>query len=337
MRRQSTGDRAPRCPLEWAWITAVRAAQGVMSLTSLPLGWGRMDLPRTPPLALRLLPQAQRAFLIPAAGLSLGLHGVVVTLALAGPAQWITPRPASITARQTAAAAITYVDITRSPDPPSGRSANSAARYGTRSPSAPTHGSSPSVAGLPPVRPAVLTFPTAALPLALRISGLQPTTADAPVSSSRVGTGPAGGVDAVVGRSGDGWRGSSQVAELLTKAGDACPELRLPRPDAGRTGLEVAVSFVVDSLGAVDASTLQVVQAPGRSVLEMRFIPHIYALGATARVDRRLPEATADFGAIIARDVLRHVAGLQFRPGTRNGRPTRSSVMISCRSEQSGQ
>jgi hypothetical protein len=284
------------------------------------LGWGRMDLPRTPPLALRLLPRAQRAFLIPGAGLSLGLHGVVVTLALAGPAQWIAPQPASITSRQTAAVAITYVDINRSPDPPSGRSANGATRHRTRSPSAPTHGSSPSLAGLPPVRPAVLAFPTAARPLALRISGLQ----------------LAAGVDEVAGRPGDGRRGSSQVAELLTKAGDACPELRRPRPDAGETGLEVAVSFVVDSLGAVDASTLQVVQAPGRPVLEMQFIPHIYALGATARVDRRLPEATADFGAIIATDVLRHVAGLRFRPGTRNGRPTRSSVMIACRSEQSG-
>ncbi|MFL5515899.1 MAG: hypothetical protein ACJ8DJ_07070 [Gemmatimonadales bacterium] len=68
----------------------------------------------------------------------------------------------------------------------------------------------------------------------------------------------------------------------------------------------------------------------------MRFVPHIYALGAAARVDRALPEGAPEFGAIIAEDVLQHVAALRFRPGTRNGLPTRSSVLVACRSEPSG-
>jgi hypothetical protein len=293
-----------------------------------------MDLPRTPPLALRLLPRAQRASLIPAAGLSVGLHGGVVALAVASAGQWITPQPAPITARRPATTAIAYVDIMPSPDPPPGRPAIGAAGHGTRSPSAPTTGSSPPLAGFPPVRPVVLTFQPAARPLALRISGVEPMTAGAPVRSSGVGTGEAGGVDVVAESPGDGWRGSSHVAELLTKAGDACPELRRPQHlDTRETGLEVAVSFVVDSLGAVDPATLQVLQAPGTPVSGMGFVPHIYAVGTTARVDRSLPEAAPEFGAIIARDVLRQVAGLRFRPGTRNGRPTRSSVMVACRSE----
>jgi hypothetical protein len=292
-----------------------------------------MDLSRTPPLTLRLLPQAQRAFPIPAAGLSLGLHGGLVALALAGGGQWNTPQPAPLTAR-TATTAITYVDITPS-DLPVGPPADGAAGHGTRAPSAPTPRSPSTLAGFPPVRPAVLIFRTAARSIALRISGLQPMTADEPVSSSVVEA--VGGVDGVTGSPGDGWRGSSHVAELLTKAGDACPELRRPQHlDAGETGLEVAVSFVVDSLGGVDPATLQVLQAPGAPVSEMGFIPHIYAVGTSARVDRQLPEAAPEFGAIIAGDVLRHVAGLRFRPGTRNGRPTRSSVMVACRSELSG-
>jgi hypothetical protein len=130
--------------------------------------------------------------------------------------------------------------------------------------------------------------------------------------------------------------GSTRVAELLSKAGNACPELRRPGHLNGpEAALEVAVSFVVDSLGAVDPATMQVVQAPGMPVPKRWFVPHIYAVATTARVDRGLPEAAPEFGAIIARDVLRHVAGLRFRPGTRNGRPTRSSVLVACRSEPS--
>ncbi len=100
--------------------------------------------------------------------------------------------------------------------------------------------------------------------------------------------------------------------------------------------VEVAVKFVVDSLGAIDRSTLRVVNAPGTPAIATGFIPHIYAVGGTARVNRSLPEALPQYGAIVADDVLRHVASLRFRPGTRNGRPTRSSVLVACSAEQPG-
>jgi hypothetical protein len=135
---------------------------------------------------------------------------------------------------------------------------------------------------------------------------------------------------------GSGRRGTSQVAELLANAGEACPELRRPAHLDSRVDLEVAVKFVVDSLGAVDPTTLRVVKTPGTPEIARGFVPHIYAVGATARVDRSLPEALPQYGAIVADDVVRHVASLRFRPGTRNGRPTRSWVLVACSAEWFG-
>jgi hypothetical protein len=79
-----------------------------------------------------------------------------------------------------------------------------------------------------------------------------------------------------------------------------------------------------------------VVEAPGTPAIAPGFIPHIYAVGGTATVDRSLPEALPEYGAIVAGDLLRHVTNLRFRPGTRNGRPTRSSVLVVCSAERSG-
>jgi hypothetical protein len=88
-----------------------------------------------------------------------------------------------------------------------------------------------------------------------------------------------------------GRRGTSRVAEILTNPGRACTELRRPAHLESEVDLEVAVKFVVDSVGAVDRTTLRVVKAPGTLAIAPGFIPHIYAVGGTARVDRSLPEA----------------------------------------------
>ena len=68
-----------------------------------------------------------------------------------------------------------------------------------------------------------------ARPLALRSGGLQPMTPGPPVTSLGLGTCEVGGKDEIKGRPGDGQQGSSGVAEVLPKAGAACPELRRPR------------------------------------------------------------------------------------------------------------
>src|SRR5207247_11457408 len=54
-------------------------------------------------------------------------------------------------------------------------------------------------------------------------------------------------------------RGLDRAAELVDGAGSACPELRAP---AGRTTPQSAVSvaFVVDTNGAVEPATLQVIE-----------------------------------------------------------------------------
>ena len=125
--------------------------------------------------------------------------------------------------------------------------------------------------------------------------------------------------------------GISSAAQLRGNPGDACPEIR--RPGAwtdSRDMLAVAVAFVVDSSGAIDPATMKVVQAPGMPALRTGFVPHIYTVSAAARIDRSLPHEIGAFGAIVADDVLNHVARLRFRPGLLNGRPAQSMVLISC-------
>jgi hypothetical protein len=90
------------------------------------------------------------------------------------------------------------------------------------------------------------------------------------------------------------------------------------------------VTFIVDTVGRIDQATMRVVQAPGRPDAEPGFVPHIYTVSASARVDRSLPTEVSEYGAIVADDVLSHVSSLRFRPGSRNGRPAKSMVLISC-------
>jgi hypothetical protein len=186
----------------------------------------------------------------------------------------------------------------------------------------------------------VLTLPAPVRQLVLRTGAIELVGGDklAPTDAS-VGTGRKGdkaGQHAVAMSTDAGRRGTSRVAELLTIPAKPCPELRRPAHLGSEVRLEVAVKFVVDSLGAVDRATLQIVKAPGTPAVAPGFVPHIYAVGGNARVDRSLPEALPKYGAIVADDLLRHVAGLRFRPGTHNGRPIRSSVLVACSADRSG-
>jgi hypothetical protein len=297
-----------------------------------------MHRPPTLPLPIQLLPQAPRAISISAAGFSLSLHVGVVALAVAGTGRWIPPQPAPITMPQANIGTVTYVAVVPSAHPP-GRSPGRAAPRISRSRSAAPSESHRPLPRLPPFRPAVLTLPAPVYRLALRTGAIELVTGEKLGSADRVGTerkGDEAGQHAVAMSADTGRRGTSRVAELLTIPGKACPELRRPAHLDSEVDLDVAVKFVVDSLGAVDRTTLQVVKAPGTPAIAPGFIPHIYAVGGTARVDRSLPEALPEYGAIVADDLLRHVANLRFRPGTRNGRPTRSSVLVACSAERSG-
>jgi hypothetical protein len=125
-------------------------------------------------------------------------------------------------------------------------------------------------------------------------------------------------------------RGIAKVAEFIGKSGDARPVLRIPRRVGSAGTIAVAVTFVVDTFGAVDRATLRVVERPGEPPEPTGFIPHIYAVGASVRVDRSLDDVQAAYGMIVSGDVLRHVAALRFRPALRNGLPVRSSVLVAC-------
>jgi hypothetical protein len=129
---------------------------------------------------------------------------------------------------------------------------------------------------------------------------------------------------------GDG-PGTTRVAELLGAAGTACPALR--RALSNRRGeLTVAVGFDVDADGAVDPTTLHVVRSPAQPQIEHRFYSHIYAVAGSASLDAAMPEIEAAYDSALTRDVLRHVAVLQFRPALRDGHPVRSTVLVSCQS-----
>ena len=45
-----------------------------------------------------------------------------------------------------------------------------------------------------------------------------------------------------------------------------------------------------------------------------------------------LPDAEPVYDSVVTRDVRQHIAALQFRPALRDGRPIRSSVLVSCQS-----
>jgi len=130
-----------------------------------------------------------------------------------------------------------------------------------------------------------------------------------------IGVDPAGG-------------GVDRVPELVGGASSACPE---PRPPGSRTSRQspVTVAFVVDTNGAVDRATLQVIESPGQPRTDHRFHARVYVVGASVPMDpgRTLP--TAD-DSVLTEEVASHVAGLVFRPALREGRAIRSDVLVSC-------
>lgn len=166
---------------------------------------------------------------------------------------------------------------------------------------------------------------TAPRPAAVAIFG-------APVATA--GNVDIGGPSRGLGEGDGAGHGGSKVAELVAGAGTACPTLRRPPSGAPPSGeLAVAVAFVVDTTGAVDPRTVRVVQSPERPQTDTRFVPHIYAVSTTAEVDdglRDLPPTAYD--STLTRDVVTHVRTLLFHPATRDGRVTRSAVLVSCQS-----
>jgi hypothetical protein len=296
-----------------------------------------MRRPPTSPPPIQLLPQGPRAISTSAAGFSLSLHAGLLALAAAGSGHWITPQPSPIIMPRATIGAVIYVADIPSAHP-QGRSPGRAAPSISRSRLATRSASHPPLPRPPPIR-ALLTLPAPVRQLVLRTGAIELVVRDEHGLADRVGTrgkDDDAGPNAVTMSADSGRRGASRVAELLAIPSEACPELRRPAHLDSEVELEVAVKFVVDSLGAVDRTTLRVVKAPGTPPMAPEFIPHIYAIGGTARVDRSLPEALPQYGAIIANDLLRHVARLRFRPGTRNGRPSRSSVLVACSAVRSG-
>jgi hypothetical protein len=129
-------------------------------------------------------------------------------------------------------------------------------------------------------------------------------------------------------------RGATRVVELVSGAGTACPELRRP-PGQREREVVVAIAFVVDTSGAVDPATLQVIESPDRLRTEHRYYSHIYAVSTSARIDGHLRDIAAGYDSVLTEEVASHVRGLLFRPAMRKGRVIRSTVLVSCQSPES--
>jgi hypothetical protein len=123
-------------------------------------------------------------------------------------------------------------------------------------------------------------------------------------------------------------RGRERVAELLGTAGSACPELRPPAAWSKRQ-FAVAVTFVVDTTGAVDPATLRVVESPDRPQTVHQFHSRIYVVGATVQTDSGGTDP-AGYDSVVTAEVASHIAGLVFHPALRDGRAIRSTVLVSC-------
>jgi len=122
--------------------------------------------------------------------------------------------------------------------------------------------------------------------------------------------------------------GVDRVPELVGGASSACPEPRPPGPGTSRQSA-VTVAFVVDTNGAVDRATLEVIESPGQPRTDHRFHARVYVVGASVQMDPgRTPPAADD--SVLTEEVASHVAGLVFRPALREGRAIRSDVLVSC-------
>jgi outer membrane biosynthesis protein TonB len=295
-----------------------------------------MGLPSSPLLPIRLLPPAPRACSLQAAGLSLVLHGGALALAASICGRGPAPRPATVSLLHGRVAAVSYVAIAPMPRPDGplvrGGKAAEPRPVPNRPPQHQIIQSSlfalipaaldGSVSAASPEPPAATTTPEPTTGDSLSASGDQPVV-DAPVEAAADASSNAAA------------RGITNAAELRSRPGDACPVLRRPpRFEFPEDGLEVAVSFVVDTAGSVDPATLHVVDRPGAPAAAAEFVPRVYVVGVQSRQDRTLPSAGPAFGAILADDLVRRVATLRFKPASRDGRPTPSGVLIACRAVQ---
>ncbi len=138
--------------------------------------------------------------------------------------------------------------------------------------------------------------------------------------------GPDGNSAALSGDAGE----TSSVADLIGSVATACPILR--RLYAGPDEVIVSIGFDVDVEGVVDSATMHVVQSPAKPLDERQHYTHRYSVGTRDKVDRALRALAPAYDSVVTADVRQHVAALQFRPALRNGRPIRSSVLISCHS-----
>jgi hypothetical protein len=270
----------------------------------------------------QFLPRGRAAPSTPAVALSLALHGGFLALALMGTQRWQPLEPQRAVSQHSREAMVAYVAV----GPPAGQPGEAArhagkvkvqaARARRASPPAPRISHAALFAVTPSVVPAKHVSQ-----LNLQVGFMK--AVPAPSFTPTPGASATG--------SGDRFQhGAGKVAELLTWAGNACPALRGSAIwGHGERHLEVAVAFVVDTLGFVDPGTLRVVQAPGAPSPKPEFFPHIYVVGTTARVDHAIRHVEAAYDTPVG-DVLRHVASLRFRSALVNGRPARSTVLVSC-------
>jgi hypothetical protein len=294
-----------------------------------------MGLPSSPLLPIRLLPPAPRACSLQAAGFSLVLHAGAFALAVSVCGRWAVARPATVSLSHGRIAAVSYLAMapTARPEGPIVRGKVVKPRPVPNRP--PQHqiiqsslfalipaALDRSVSTASPEPPPATTTPEPTTGDSLSASGDQPVV-DAPVEAAADASSNAAA------------RGITNAAELRSRPGDACPVLRRPpRFEFPEDGLEVAVSFVVDTAGSVDPATLHVVDQPGAPAVATGFLPRVYVVGVQSRQDRTLPAAGPAFGAILADDLVRRVATLRFKPASRDGRPTPSGVLIACRAVQ---
>ena len=123
-------------------------------------------------------------------------------------------------------------------------------------------------------------------------------------------------------------RGSYQAATLVTPAGSACPDLPVSPEWRGRA-VAVAVAFVVDAEGRVDASRVQIVESPGKQPTARGFYPRIYVVGTKAG-RARVQVEPAQYDALVTHAVTSHILTLRFRPAAVGGRPVSSTVLVAC-------
>jgi hypothetical protein len=270
---------------------------------------------------------------------SAAIHGGIVLLALGGTTRWQPFELYRDAPRQTRAVPIAYlIPPPTSPKPPGPSRPAPASR-----PVRVLRTSSPGPDGPAPVTHLSVQGATLALADASPVADPGGTefavAARSLMPGEMVGIGnlgpegPGDNKPAPPTEGGIAGRGRMQVAELVSPAGTACPTLHRPTDwDGSADGFVVAVAFVVDSTGVVDPATLRVVQSPNRVRIAGEFYSHIYAVSGTAETDPSLRQTGGEWDSLAVDDVRRHVKYLAFRPALRDGRPERSTVMVSCQS-----